>query len=94
MKYYKNDVLPLKIRKSPTGPESINVWNNKGVVYNRSVDISSLNVDTTSSIHFVEGVKTTIDSLTVKSGEMLLINNDCIILNNVIVESNGEMSII
>ena len=94
MKIYKNIPYPLKIRKTPTDSEDINVWSYKDVVYNRSVDISSLNVDATSSVTFTDPIKTKIPSLTINSGELLLIDTDAIILDTITISNGGEMRLI
>jgi hypothetical protein len=94
MKLIKKNSLPLKIRKSPSGSERINVFGNRTVFYNREVDVNSLNVDSSSSIHFNEAPPYRIDNLNVSSGKILLINRDCQILGNVIIENNSEMRII
>ena len=94
MKIYKNISYPLKIRKTPTDSEDINVWSYKDVVYNRSVDISSLNVDATSSVTFTDPIKTKIPNLTINSGELLLIDKDTIILDTITISNGGEMRLI
>jgi hypothetical protein len=94
MKIYKNLTYPLKIRKSYNDPEDINVWSYKNVFYNRSVNINSLKVDSTSSVSFIEPLKTKLPNITIKSGELLLIDKDTIILEDVVIQSGGEMRII
>lgn len=94
MKIIKNINYPLKIRKTPTDSENINIWNYKDVVYNRSMNIASLNVDSTSSVTFTEPIKTQIPSLTINSEELLLIDRDCIIMGDIIIENGGEMRVI
>ena len=94
MKIYKNINYPLKIRKIPTDSENINIWNYRDVIYNRSVDISSLDVDSTSSVTFTEPLKAKIPNLTVNSGELLLIDMDCVIMDEVRIANGGEMRII
>jgi hypothetical protein len=94
MKIYKNLTYPLKIRKSYNDSEDINVWSYKNVFYNRSVNINSLNVDSTSSINFVEPLKAKIPDITIKLGELLLIDKDTIILENVVIQNGGEMRIL
>jgi hypothetical protein len=94
MKTYKNIGYPLKIRKSYNDSEDINVWSYKNVFYNKSVNVNSLNVDNTSSINFIEPLKTKIPDITIKSGELLLIDKDTIILENVVIQNGGEMRIL
>lgn len=94
MKIYKNLSYPLKIRKIPSDSEDINIPSYKDIVYNRSVDISSLNIDSTSSVTFTEPIKTKIPSITINSGELLLIDKDTIILDTITISSGGEVRII
>ena len=94
MRVYKNINYPLKIRKTPTDSEDINVWGYRDVVYNRSVDINSLNVDNTSSITFVEPLKNKITNLQINQTELLLIDKDTIILDTVVILNGGEMRLI
>ena len=94
MKIYKNLSYPLKIRKLSTDSEDINIWSYRDVVYNRSVDINSLNIDATSSVTFTEPIKTKIPSLTINSGELLLIDKDTIILDTITISNGGEMRLI
>ena len=94
MKIYKNIPYPLKIRKTPTDSEDINIWSYRDVVYNRSVDINSLNVDATSSVTFTEPIKTKIPNLTINSEELLLIDKDAIILDTITISNGGEMRLI
>lgn len=94
MKVYNNVSHPLKIRKINTDFENINVWSYKNVFYNTSVNINSLNVDNTSSINFVEPLKTKIPNIIIKLGELLLIDKDTIILEDVVVQNGGEMRVI
>ena len=56
--------------------------------------ISSLNVDSTSSVTFTEPLKAKIPNLTVNSGELLLIDMDCVIMDEVRIANGGEMRII
>lgn len=94
MKVYNNISHPLKIRKTNTDLEDINVWSYKNVFYNTSVNVNSLNVDSTSSINFVEPLKAKIPNMIIKSGELLLIDKDTIILEDVVIQNGGEMRII
>ena len=94
MRIYKNLGYPLKIRKSYTDSEDINAWSYKDVVYNRSVNISSLNVDNTSSVTFIDSLKVKIPSITINSGELLLIDKDAILLDTITISSGGEMRVI
>jgi len=94
MRIYKNINYPLKIRKTPTDSEDINVWGYRDVIYNRSVDINSLNVDNLSSVSFTEPSKARISSVTVNSGELLLIDKDTIVLDTITISSGGEIRII
>jgi hypothetical protein len=94
MKVYKNLGYPLKIRKSYTDSENINIWAYKDIVYNRSVNISSLDIDNTSSVTFIEPLKTRISDVTINSGELLLTDKDTIILDSVRISNGGEMRII
>lgn len=93
MKTIKN-IYPLKIRKTSDDAEDINVWSYKDVVYNKSVNINSLNVDNLSSVSFTEPSKARISSVTVNSGELLLIDKDTIVLDTITIASGGEIRII
>jgi hypothetical protein len=94
MRIARNITYPLKIRKSYDDPEDINVWSYRDIVYNRSVNINSLYVDNTSSVTFTEPIKTKIPSITINSGELLLIDKDSIVLDTITISSGGEMRII
>jgi hypothetical protein len=94
MKIYKNLTYPLKIRKTSNDPEDINVWGYRDVFYNKSVNINSLEVDSTSSVTFIEPIKNKITNLQINSGELLLIDKDTIILDTITISSGGEMRLI
>jgi hypothetical protein len=94
MKIFKNINYPLKIRRTHSDAESINIPPFKNIFYNRSVNINSLNVDATSYAIFVEPNKNNLPNLTISSGELLIIDKDSVVLDNITILNGGVMRVI
>lgn len=95
MRIFKNNTLPLKIRKSlNTEQEVIELSNNRNVFYDKETDFSYLNVDNTSSAIFINPTTLILPETTVRSGELLLIDRDVVANGDIVVESGGEIRII
>jgi len=94
MRIFNNNVLPLKIPKKNTDSEIINIYNYRNIFYNGEINISSMDIDNTSSAIFVENKPINIGDIIIQSGKLLLIDNDIIISSDVVIQNGGELRVL
>jgi hypothetical protein len=94
MKIFQNNTFPIKIRKQNTDSQSINIFNYRNVFFKGDINISDLNIDSTSSASFLEQKPINIENINIESGKLLLIDQDVRIISDVIIANGGEIRII
>ena len=94
MKVFQNISHPIKLRKINTDSQSINLFNFRNVFYIGETNVSSMDIDSTSSASFLEQKPVNIGNINIESGKLLLIDSDVRIISDIVIENGGEMRLI
>ena len=93
MKVFKT-TFPIQLPAKNTEPTNVNVFSERDIFIDGDIDVNVLEVDDTSSVTFIPSKVRRLPALTVRRGEILLIDGDAIMSGDITVESGGRMEII